>query len=126
MDKRAITFTGYSVRNIEYIKLEKKQNSKNDNFDIRTDSYVHESNDRLCKIVMKIKTVVGDKKISLELEGFFEFDKGFSEKDKKLFMKVNAAQILYPYARGIVTQLSTFDSKENIILPIINFANIND
>lgn len=122
MDLKPI-FKGYSINKLN---MEKKSNNiKKTNYNINVDKYVNSSDKNLHKVIMTLNINSVDRNIMLELEGYFELI-NFNSQETNYFMNVTAPQILYPYARMIVSQLSSIDSEKNIVLPIINFAESKD
>lgn len=122
MEELSAKFIGYSINRLEMNKIE--NSITNTEFEVKIENYNNNENKNLHKIIMIMDITSIDRKINLELEGYFELNDGFDKESKELFLKVNAPQILYPYARMIISQMSSFDSEKNIVLPILNFANI--
>lgn len=122
MEELSAKFIGYSINRLEMNKIE--NNITNTEFEVKVENYNNSENKNLHKILMILNVISIDRKIYLEIEGYFELNNGFDKESKEFFLKVNAPQILYPYARMIISQMSSLDSEKNIVLPILNFANI--
>lgn len=60
--------------------------------------------------------------ISVEMVGFFEFDRDLSQKEKDCFFSANAPAIMFPYIRAYISTVTGTAGIEPIILPTINFA----
>ena len=66
--------------------------------------------------------VISEKhKIDMTLEGFFKFNSRLDDEMIEQFFNVNARMILYPYCRAIISSITSFDSPNSVLLPIINF-----
>ena len=73
-------------------------------------------------ILFKIKLYTKSSEIYIEFDGFFTISENLNEEDKKYFLNVTAATILYPYIRTFISNVTAFDKGEAVILPIVNFA----
>ncbi|AUI80235.1 hypothetical protein BB562_11480 [Lactiplantibacillus pentosus] len=58
--------------------------------------------------------------IDLELEGYFEVSNELDNSKIATALAVNGVAILFPYARSVISMVSTLDSSEVIVLPTIN------
>lgn len=61
-------------------------------------------------------------KVSLGVEGIFSWDGEIEEQTLESLLKINAAAILYSYARPMLTQLTVFSGFPALILPILDFT----
>lgn len=123
MKEQTVKFNGYSIIRLEMIKREELDKEEDGKLNIETERYENSENSKIRKLVMKLNTISNKNVINLDVEGYFEFDGDFEIEEIEMFLQINAASILYPYCRAIISTISGLDS-QNIILPIINFANI--
>lgn len=126
-NKDLIKFDGYSVENFSVKKNINISEKQKNTIDIKYDTYVN--NDKKFKnfyrseFIIKIYTELSE--IYIEFDGFFTISEKLNEEDKKYFLNVTAATILYPYVRTFISNVTSFDKGDPVILPIINFADRN-
>lgn len=60
--------------------------------------------------------------ISVEMRGFFIFDREISESEKKTFFTGSAPAIMFPYLRAYISNATAMAGIQPIVLPTINFA----
>ncbi len=126
-NKNIINFDGYSVENFSMKKNVNISEEQKNTIDIKYDTYVN--NDKKLKnfyrseFIIKIYTELSE--IYIEFDGFFTISEKLNEEDKKYFLNVSAATILYPYVRTFISNVTSFDKGDPVILPIINFADRN-
>lgn len=123
MKEQTVKFNGYSITRMEMLKIEKFDKKQSGELNIETECYENSEDSKIHKLVMKLSTTSNKHRIHLDVEGYFEFDGDFDTSDIEIFLRVNASSILYPYCRTIISTITGLDS-QNIILPIINFANL--
>lgn len=122
-------FSGYQIlkSNIEI----KDPNNISDNLDIKfkRSSGVNEIDN---KYKLDIDIIIQDENNNLIVEatcnGFFEFDKNITDKEKNVFFNTSAPAILFPYIRAYISTLTTLSGMRPIILPTINLTQgaVND
>ena len=126
-NKDLVKFDGYSVENFSIKKNINISEKQKNTIDIKYDTYV--KNDKKLKnfyrseFIIKIYTEFSE--IYIEFDGFFTISEKLNEEDKKYFLNVTAATILYPYVRTFISNVTSFDKGDPVILPIINFADRN-
>lgn len=126
-NKDLIKFDGYSVENFSVKKNINISEKQKNTIDIKYDTYVN--NDKKLKnfyrseFIIKIYTEISE--IYIEFDGFFTISEKLNEEDKKYFLNITAATILYPYVRTFISNVTSFDKGDPVILPIINFADRN-
>lgn len=124
MKEQVVNFKGYSIVHLEMNKNENEIKRENNELSLQIQPYQNSEDENTYKLVMKLSTISIKEKIDIEIEGYFEFKGNFEQEEIDTFLKINAASILYPYCRSIISSLTTLDSSEAVILPIINFSNI--
>ncbi len=125
MKEQIVNFNGYSIINLKMSKNGECSKKKLGELNIETEHYKNSEDNKTYKLVMKLNTITNREIIDLEVEGYFEFNGEFEPDEIDMFLKVNAASILYPYCRAIVSYLTGLDSSQNVLLPILNFANMD-
>lgn len=123
MKEQTVKFNGYSIIHLEMLKSEEIDKEEDGKLNIETERYESSEDSKIRKLVMKLSTTSNKDIINLDIEGYFEFVGDFENDEIDMFLKVNAASVLYPYCRSIISIITGLDS-QNILLPIINFANI--
>lgn len=126
MKEQIVKFNGYSIVHLDMTKSEEHAKKKVGEVNIETEHYKNSEDIKNHKLIMKLNTITNKEIINLEVEGYFEFEGEFELDEIDMFIKVNAASILYPYCRAIISNLTGLDSSNNILLPILNFANIRE
>lgn len=124
MKEQTVRFKGYSIVHLEMTKSEEHLKKKEGELNIETEHYENSEDRNNHKLIIKLNTITNRETINLEVEGYFEFEGEFESDEIDMFLKINAASILYPYCRAIISNLTGLDSTNNVLLPIINFANI--
>lgn len=123
MAKDMVNFTGYSVQKILLEKAEPKQETEDEGkADISSTVSQNSDNKRLYRLSLLTKTTTKRKSIEVEIEGYFEIDDDVDNDVVEYFLRVTAPSILYPYSRAIISNITSFDSTEAVILPVVNFA----
>lgn len=116
-------FSGYQIlkSNIDI----KDPDNINDNLDIKfkKSSGINEVDN---KYKLDIDVIIEDEDKNLFVEvicnGFFEFDKNITDKEKDIFFNTSAPAILFPYLRAYISTLTTLSGMKPIILPTINLS----
>lgn len=57
----------------------------------------------------------------ITIEGIFSWSENMDENSTQAFINVNAAALLYSYARPVITQITTFAGNAPLVLPLNNF-----
>lgn len=122
--KNLIKFEGYSIENFSMIKNSNISNEQKNTIEVKYDTYVNTDKKlkNFYRAEFKIKLYTKSSEIYIEFDGFFTISENLNEEDKKYFLNVTAATILYPYIRTFISNVTAFDKGEAVILPIINFA----
>lgn len=121
-----ITFKSYKIKNIDYkfTGLEKESDSSKENEDtINTRVHIGISKDLKEGLVLlknEINDMKNERTITVELYGEFDILKEMNEDEIKDILRVNGVAMLYPYARSLVSILTSIDSESAILLPTIN------
>ena len=79
----------------------------------------------LYKHTLVAKITNSNKSLSIEVhaEGYFEFDKDLTEKQKENFFNIKAPSILFPYVRAYITALTSLAGVQPpVILPTLNLS----
>ncbi|WDV07140.1 protein-export chaperone SecB [Lysinibacillus irui] len=131
-------FKGYTINNLIYSKSKiegMKFTDPDENLEFEAN---HGFTDDFSKGKLGLKVQLASKEndsfLILEVDGFFDIDSGLLKDDEgnerdisdvhHIFI-VNAAAILYPYLRSIVSMVTGLDNSNNIILPTINLRNLS-
>lgn len=122
MENQKVKFKGYSITNLQLTKKIAKDVKDIGKLNINSQSYQNQKNKNTYKVVFDLSTITKYCEINLVIEGEFEFAPNIDLKSIEKFLKINASTILYPYCRSIISTLTSFDSSDAVILPIINFA----
>ena len=62
--------------------------------------------------------------LTISLRAVFEFEDVFDESEVTAFLKKEAVEILYPYLRTLVTNVTTMALLPPIVLPIVDIAKL--
>lgn len=127
MNKNDVKFTGYMIKEFNLEKIENIPKEKEKQLSLATEVLTNSlkgKENSFC-VSMKLELYTDKSKINLVFNGYFDIPKGIDEEVKTYFLKVSAPSILYPYIRAFISNVTSFDIDETVILPIINFANIN-
>ena len=122
--KDTVKFNGYMIKKFVFEKIEKIPKEKKENFTLKCDVF---SNDDKGKencycVSLSIDMFTDKSKLELTMNGYFEFPKKFDDTLKKEFLDVTAPAILYPYIRTFISNVTSFDIDNTVVLPVINFA----
>ncbi len=125
MDKPVIEFKGYRIENIDFKHLDSEKINEieleNGNVSVWaafTDDY------KEAKLRLTF-TVVDDnlyRTLVFEISGYFDINCGKEEADTYLIQ--NGTAILYPYARSIISMITSLDNENTIVIPTINTTKI--
>jgi preprotein translocase subunit SecB len=123
MDKNkqpGIRFGGVflSRLNYELPRIEPKKFKYNFNF---SDTYKIEENTLIFTLTIKLYDG-----FQLELTGIFETIEGEENLDLKQFAKINAPALLMPYAREIISNITSRTPLPHLLLPPINIIAIKN
>lgn len=121
MNESRVEFQGYSVSSLEMEKVLDNKKKKESSFEIKS-NFFQNVNDKLSyKLVMNLVVISEKHKINMTLEGFFKLNSRLDDEMIEQFFNVNARMILYPYCRTIISSITSLDSPNSVLLPIINF-----
>lgn len=125
MKKESVLFNGYAIRSFSLDKLNDIPVEKKKKLDLKCNFYQNDSkgNENKYLVSLNLETYTDHSKITLVLDGFFEFLGNLNDEEKDYFLKITAPSILYPYARSFISIVTGFDMDGTLILPIINFNN---
>jgi len=122
MKEANVIFQGYNISKISM--RQESTSTKNGDFEIIKKGFSNTKDKDIYKIVLEINCNKKLKILNIEIEGYFKFENISDEGIRSEFLNITAPTILYPYCRAFITTIYNFDSSDNIILPIINFANL--
>lgn len=118
-----IEFEGYRIESIEYER--RNQNEDSDTQDTLFTPDIELRFDKDYKnglVVLRIKLVENDGRyLSIQLHGFFTITKSDATVgEAKELLALNGTTILMPYARSIISMITSLDSPKAIIMPTVN------
>lgn len=124
--KDLVKFEGYMIQKFLLEKKSDIANVEKDIFKLKRGIMGNNQKDKknsYC-VSLTIEMYTNKSKIELTINGYFEVSKEINEKVKTDFLNISAPAILYPYARTFISNVTAFDIDETVVLPIINFANL--
>lgn len=126
MNKNSIEFTGYRINKFLLEKFDNIPDENKKHFNLEFNSYqnTEKGKENSYMISMNIITYTNQSKLDLTFDGFFEIPNNVNKETKEYFLSVSAPAILYPYIRTFISNVTSFDIDETVILPIINFAEL--
>ena len=129
MEQSAFRFLGFRVPEFSFEVKDPYflgQNLKN-NLSVNIQNNFSEENNRFVEVLLAIKVANDENylKISLVIKGGFLADKDMPEDVFKQMYTVNAPAILFPYARAIISSVTSQSGIPQVILPLMNLSNIN-
>lgn len=126
MEKDIVNFRGYMIRNFILEKMDDIPGKKQKSFDLECNCYQNDEKgkENQYRVTIGILIYTNMSKLDLTLDGFFEVPSDLNDEVKQNFLNISAPAILYPYARTFISNVTSFDVDETVILPIINFANL--
>ena len=74
---------------------------------------------------MELNLNTKDTVIRIIINGYFNIPKNVDDELKNNFLEISAPAIVYPYVRTFISEVTAFDNGETVILPIINFAELD-
>lgn len=124
MNKESIRFNGYMIRNFHLEKDDNIPKEEQNSLNVRCSSYQKNDKGKTATYQVEIDVITYTKKskINLVFDGFFEIPDSVDDEIKEYFLRVSAPAIIYPYARTFISNVTSFDADETVVLPIINFA----
>ena len=128
MKESTVKFTGYSIKKFNLEKdndINKDNMSDQNEMELNFECLQNNENKNFYCVNMKVETTTENKKVEVVMEGYFEFSKDTEDELIDYFLKVTAPTVLYPYCRTFVSSVTSFDSNQAILLPIINFSDID-
>lgn len=126
-DQEIIRFEGYNIREIEYRVIkepiddesgEKKENT----IEIDVEAGINSDKTQASILLIAIvKDVQQSREIKCSVQGDFSIlDESLSEEQITKFLGRNAVSIIFPYVRTCISMISSLDSSQAIVLPLIN------
>lgn len=121
-----ITFKGYRIRKIEYYLKESEEEIKKSGLKCEAALSEDKTSGRVDIEIEFNSDKTSENKINgcLAIEGYFELSDKLNDDEKKMYIQQNGAAMLYPYARTIVSMITSFDDNKVGILPTVNFVNL--
>ncbi|BBM20623.1 protein-export chaperone SecB [Lactiplantibacillus pentosus] len=119
MSEPIIDFKGYKIQNLQMVRDKVKADQMDKNVQIQSKSALT-SDKKKAKVILNIQVRKSTLVIDLELEGYFEVSNELDNSKIATALAVNGVAILFPYARSVISMVSTLDSSEVIVLPTIN------
>lgn len=100
------------------------QSIKND-LSVNVQNNFSKENNRFVEVYLGIKIInsEGYLKINFTIKGGFLADSEMSEEVFKQMYSINAPAILFPYARAIISSITSQAGIPQVILPLMNFTN---
>ncbi|HHQ1233750.1 TPA: hypothetical protein ACSLA5_002848, partial [Listeria innocua] len=120
-----IEFDAYEIINLEYKNIENQriEELENESSNIQRTIKIGLSEDvtfGAVKLHISVVDNENNREINLEILGKFIINGELSKDEASLYLGTNGVAILYPYARSIISFISTLDSENAIVLPTIN------
>ncbi|AGR09932.1 hypothetical protein AE205_14365 [Listeria monocytogenes] len=120
-----IEFDAYEIINLEYKNVENQriEELENESSNIQRTIKIGLSEDvtfGAVKLHISVVDNENNREINLEILGKFIINGELSKDEASLYLGTNGVAILYPYARSIISFISTLDSENAIVLPTIN------
>lgn len=125
MSEPIIGFKGYKIQQLEMSRDQDKAKSMSKDITINSKSALS-SDKKKAKVILNIQVRRESLVIDLVLEGYFEISDELESNRIGNALAVNGVAILFPYARSVISMISTLDSSEVIILPTINTLGENE
>lgn len=119
MSEPIIDFKGYKIQQLEMSRDQKKAQNMDKDIVISSKSALSADKQK-AKVILNIQVRKEILVISLVLEGYFEISNELENSKIATALAVNGVAILFPYARSVISMMSTLDSSEVIVLPTIN------
>ncbi|EAF0602923.1 hypothetical protein CDR99_15550, partial [Listeria monocytogenes] len=115
----------YEIINLEYKNVENQriEELENESSNIQRTIKIGLSEDvtfGAVKLHISVVDNENNREINLEILGKFIINGELSKDEASLYLGTNGVAILYPYARSIISFISTLDSENAIVLPTIN------
>ena len=120
MENNKVTFKGFQI--IKFGMEKNVEEVKDKNIEIETTNFYNKKNKNMYKVMLSVDAISKFRKISVEIEGIFEFDQNSNEEFIKEFLDITAPSILYPYCRAFISNVTSYDAHDALILPVLNFA----
>lgn len=125
MHKETIKFEGYMIQNFSLKKMDNISKEEQGKVNLEYSFYTSKENKELYRVSLNLVTYTDKSKLDLTLDGLFNIPNNIEEDTKQYFLSVSAPAIIYPYMRTFISNVTSFDVDETVILPIVNFADIN-
>lgn len=137
MDKNIVStfkFLNYHICDMNF-KLNQNNNPEiDDDTDLDMEFEVVVGRKKNCPEQIKLSVIVEVFKDYIEkgapfnlqftIDGYFEIEKGMTEKELAQFCKSSGVPVLFPYIRSAVTDITKVVNVDPLILPLINVRKI--
>lgn len=125
MKGQVIEFESYEIMNMNLTTLSQEESSEfeDGNVDFEIVSLIRKDLKHAFLIIRVNLVYQENKKMDLEVRGSFNILQELDKNKAKMFIEMNGFTMLYPYVRSIVSFITTLDSKEGVIMPVLN---VND
>lgn len=125
MEKPVIEFKGYRIENIDF-----KNHEPDDFSDIELEngevSVWAAFTDDYKEAKLRLTFTVVDEKLFrtlvFEISGYFDINCDKEEAEKYVIQ--NGTAMVYPYARSIISMITSLDNENTIVIPTINATNL--
>ncbi|MCC5894454.1 MAG: protein-export chaperone SecB [Alkalibacterium sp.] len=121
MDKPVIEFKGYRIENIDFKHLDSEEFSEIDLENGNVAVWAAFTDDYKEAKLRLTFTVVDDnlyRTLVFEISGYFDIN--CSKEMADTYLIQNGTAILYPYARSIISMITSLDNENTIVIPTIN------
>lgn len=122
-----IQLVNWKVINLKFQELEIKSSRDQNSFNLESsNSFEHSYNSNTFQVLLSVE--INDKNFDLSLESIFKFEVIEGTIDEEFmssnFPKINAPAIAFPYLRAFISNLTLQAGFEPVILPSINFVQL--
>lgn len=120
-----VKFTGYKVEEINYFLVDPEEeevvNAALEDIGLKAEAmFSPEEYKGMLKLTSSFYDENIGRVIKVSLSGAFEFSREIEEDYYRSFLRNEAVDLLYPYVRSITSNLTSLDSSDAILLPLIN------
>ncbi len=120
MEKPAVSFVNYEL---EKFSFQRNQTDESEiNIEISISTQTTENDIALRKITLNL-TITGAVSSEIVIAGIFKKEDYPEDFENTNALHIIGASVLFPYARSILSFISSIDGKKPILLPTINLNN---